>query len=151
VSLRNSKEGRTNQLPPAPPVPKKHRPRAWIWATVAAVLVGLWILGTVSQEDDAPAGTSQAETVEPVADTSEEVCTRFREIAAGAFGESMSFAQIVDGLEEVGELGTTAADPSISTLAVQVGQEHNGRALISGSPDRSLDALADACNDAFPL
>lgn len=63
----------------------------------------------------------------------------------------MSFAQIVDGLEEVGELGTTAADPSISTLAVQVGQEANARALISGRPNRSLDAWAEACNDALPL
>jgi hypothetical protein len=63
----------------------------------------------------------------------------------------MSFAQIVDGLKEVGELGTTAANPSISTLAVQVGEEANARALISGSPNRALDALAYACNEAFPL
>jgi hypothetical protein len=86
-------------------------------------------------------------------DTSQETCDRFRDVAAGAFGESMSAAQVVDGLKEVGELGTTATNPSISTPAVQVGEEANAhaRALIAGNADKPLDALADACNQAFPL
>jgi hypothetical protein len=84
-------------------------------------------------------------------DTSEAVCSKFREVAAGAFGESMSVEQIVTGLKEVGELGTTATNESISDLAVQVGEEANADALISGQPDQALDGLADACNEAFPI
>jgi hypothetical protein len=65
--------------------------------------------------DDGPTSSlasSPAASSPTVSDTSEAVCAKFREVAAGAFGESMSFAQIVDGLKEVGELGTTAANPS---------------------------------------
>jgi hypothetical protein len=84
-------------------------------------------------------------------DTSEAVCSKFREVAAGAFGESMSLEQIVDGLKEIGGLATTAADPSISSLAVQAGEEANARVLISGKPDQTLDGLAEASNEAFPI
>jgi hypothetical protein len=95
-----------------------------------------------------PAGaTTQQTTV----DTSQQTCDRFREVATGAFGESMSAAQVVDGLKEVGGLGTTATNPSISTAAVQVGEEANARALIAGNADPAMDALADACNEAFPI
>jgi hypothetical protein len=86
-----------------------------------------------------------------IVDTSEAVCSKLREVAAGAFGESMSLAQVVDGLEEIGELGTTAAVPSIRSLAIQAGKEANAQALISGKPDQTLDALAEACDEAFPI
>jgi hypothetical protein len=120
--------------------------------TIAAIAIAATI-GACSEAEPTPAenGTASPASSPTVSDTSEAVCAKFREVAAGAFGESMSFAQIVDGLKEVGELGTTAANPSISTLAVQVGAEHRASALIFGRPDRSLDALADACNDAFAI
>jgi hypothetical protein len=128
------------------------------WKGAVAAIAIAATLGACSEAepthaDDWPtssSASSPAASSPTVSDTSA-VCAKFREVAAGAFGESMSFAQIVDGLKEVGELGTTAANPSISTLAVQVGEEANARALISGSPNRALDALAYACNEACPL
>jgi hypothetical protein len=84
-------------------------------------------------------------------DTSRATCARFREVAGGAFGESLTSAEVESGLKEVGVLGETARDPSISRLAVQAGGEANARALITGEPDKTLDALADACNQAFPI
>ena len=33
----------------------------------------------------------------------------------------------------------------------RAGEEANARALISVEPDETLDALADACNEAFPI
>ena len=63
----------------------------------------------------------------------------------------MTIEEVVSGLKEVGELGATATNMSISALAVQVGEEANARALISGRADQALDALAEACNEAFPI
>ena len=92
---------------------------------------------------------SPSPTVPP--DTTEAVCDLFREVAVGAFGETMSFGQVVDGLTEIGALGETARDPAISTLAVQAGDEGNARAMITGKPNRTQDALASACNSEVPL
>jgi hypothetical protein len=114
--------------------------------TIAAIAIAA-TLGACSSE--APTDDGSGAT-QPAHDTSEAVCTKFREVAGGAFGESLSPEQVVEGLEEVGELGSTAADP-IGSLAVQAAEEANAQALISGNPDQTLDALADACNEAFPI
>lgn len=88
---------------------------------------------------------------EPAPDTSADVCKLFRVVAVGAYGETMSFAQVVAGLREVGQLAEDAADPKISNLGVQVGVEANARSMIGAKPDRTLDALASECNEAFPV
>jgi len=125
----------------------------WRGAVAAiAVAASLGACSSTSPTDQPDKEVASSPASSPTAgDTSEAVCSKFREVAAGAFGESMSFEQIVDGLEEIGELGTTAANPSISSLAVQAGEEANAQALISGKPDRTLDGLAEACNEAFPI
>lgn len=84
-------------------------------------------------------------------DTSADVCELFRDVAVGAYGETMSFAQVEAGLREVGQLAEDAADPKISNLGVQVGIEANARSMIGAKPDRTLDALATECNEAFPV
>jgi hypothetical protein len=117
--------------------------------TVAAIAVAA-SLGTCSTESSTPAENTSA-SPPTVGDTSEAVCAKFRQVAAGAFGESLSVQQVMTGLKEVGELGTTSTNPSISRLAVQAGEEADARALISGKTDRTLDALAEACNKAFPI
>jgi hypothetical protein len=33
----------------------------------------------------------------------------------------------------------------------RAGDDANARGLISGEPGETLDALADACNEAFPI
>ena len=88
---------------------------------------------------------------EPAPDTSADVCELFRDVALGAYGETMSFAQVEAGLREVGQLAEDATDPEISNLGVQVGVEADARSMIGAKPDRTLDALTTECNEAFPI
>ena len=120
----------------------KHVQRALVTVTVVGALAAC----EASTTDEQP---SEQPSAKP--DTSQATCTKFREVAGGAFGESLTRAEVEAGLNEVAELGETARDPSISSLAVQAGEEANARALISGEADETLDALADACNEAFPI
>ena len=125
----------------------------WKGAIAAiAVAASLGACSSASPTDQPDKEVASSPASSPTAgDTSEAVCSKYREVAAGAFGESMSLEQVVNGLKEIGELATTAADPSISSLAFQAGEEANAQALISGKPDQTLDALAEACNEAFPI
>jgi hypothetical protein len=100
-----------------------------------------------STSDEQPSAQPSAQQQ----DTSQATCTKFREVSAGAFGESLTRAEVEAGLKEVGVLGQTARDPTISGLAVQAGEEANARALLTGEADKTLDALANACNEAFPI
>jgi hypothetical protein len=56
VSLRESEEGRTNQLPPAPPAPKKSH--AWIWAALGVVVVFGLIVGGALERNAEPNSTT---------------------------------------------------------------------------------------------
>jgi hypothetical protein len=130
--------------------PRRRGTNTVAWkGTLAAIAIAV-SLGACSAESPTPANNEPSNSP-PVSDTSEAACSKFPEVSAGAFGESMSFEQIVSGLKEVGDLGTTATNSKISGLAIQAGEEANARALISGKPDPTLDALAEACNKAFPI
>jgi hypothetical protein len=115
-------------------------------ALVAVAVGALLAACGASTTDEQPSAQTSAQP-----DTSQATCAKFREVSAGAFGESLTRSEVEAGLKEVGVLGETAREPSISRLAVRAGEEANARALISGEPDETLDALADACNEAFPI
>ena len=116
----------------------------------AAVLAACGGSTTVPLTSTQAPTPSPALVPEPTPDTSADVCELFRDVAVGAYGETMSFAQVEDGLRKVGQLAEDAADPKISSLGVQVGVEANARSMIGAKPDRTLDALAAECNEAFP-
>jgi hypothetical protein len=124
---------------------KLHK-RALVTVAVVALLAAC---GGSTTTDEQPSAEPSTPSTEP--DTSQATCTKFREVSAGAFGESLTRSEVEAGLKEVGVLGKTAREPTISRLAVQAGEEADARALITGEADKTLDALADACNEAFPI
>jgi hypothetical protein len=81
----------------------------------------------------------------------QDACARFREVAAGAYGESMSESEVVSGLEEVGSIAEDSTTPAIRDNAAKVAEEANAQSMISGEPNGPQDAFADACNDAYPI
>jgi hypothetical protein len=79
-------------------------------------------------------------------------CTRFRKLAADAFGETTSENEVVSGLEEVGSLAADSTNPDIRENGARVSEQAKAASMISGQPNEAQDALADACNAAaFPL
>ncbi len=78
-------------------------------------------------------------------------CDRFRQVALGAGGESMTEAQVVAGLKDVGRLAQESTTPSIRDNAQVVAAEANAQTMISGEANAAQDSLADACNKLFPL
>jgi len=131
---------------------------------VVAVLVGLMIVtgASCSSTTDVPGpATSSLSTAtstsvaDPPADerdsAGEAACTRFRDVASGAFGESMSKSEVVSGLKDVGDIAADSTNPAITDNAEEVAAEANAGSMISGTANGAQDALADACNDAYPI
>ena len=104
---------------------------------MAAILAGC---GTEEPSGPGPTGEDSAGRA---------ACSRFREVAFGAAGEELSRSQVV--LREVGDLAADSTDPAIRDNGIAAAEETYVRALVSGEPDPTLDALADACDAAFPI
>jgi hypothetical protein len=110
-------------------------------AFVAAA--GVLVFGMACSSSTSSSSTSST-------DTSEQVCQKFRDVAGGAFGESMSNDQIASGLDEVGTLAQTATG-DIAKYRQQVAAEANVKSLVNGSPNKAQDGLSEACNAAYPI
>ena len=78
-------------------------------------------------------------------------CDRFRRLAGDAFAETISARQVEEGLREVGDLAADSTDSAIRESGIRVGEEASAATMISGEPDPAQDALAGACNAAYPL
>lgn len=85
--------------------------------------------------------------------TDEQVCSEFRELAAGAFGESLSKSEVVAKLEEIGRLAKDATSRVIRDNALAMAKDPQPTAviLINGDPDAAADALAEECNARYPI
>ena len=117
---------------------------------VVLLLVGLILTGVACSSSGPSTDTPDALTNggDPAG---ESACSRFRDVAAGAFGETLSESEVVSGLEEVGSLAEESTNPAIRDNAQEVAAEANAQAMISGEANSAQDALAEACNEAFPI
>lgn len=120
------------------------------------ILAGL-LLVTGAACDSSEPGPSDP-TIIPTSDApapdddsaGEQACAVFRDVASGAFGESMSESEVVSGLKDVGDIAADSTNPEIRDSAAEVAAEANAGSLISGTANDAQDALAGACNDAYP-
>jgi hypothetical protein len=110
-----------------------------------ALAAALLVLVACGGEDgtDAPDGGGDS--------AGQAACERYRDIAVDAFSETISESEVVAGLQEVGSLATEATDPAIRDNAAAAAEEGNASAMINGDPNPAQDALAEACNSAFPI
>ena len=123
---------------------------------VKAVLVGLMIVTGAACDSSKP-GPSDP-TIIPTSDApapeddsaGEQACALFRDVASGAFGESMSEPEVVSGLQDVGDIAADSTNPAIRSNAEEVAAEGNAQSMINGTANRAQDALAEACNEAYP-
>ena len=108
------------------------------------LVLGL-VLSGVACSSQSPASDNEGDSA------GQRACSRFREVAAGAYGESLSKAEVVAGLREVGNLARDSTTPAIKDDAQAVAAEANAKALIDGEANAAQDALAEACNEAYPI
>lgn len=113
--------------------------------TAFVVVAGLVVFGTACSTD-----TTSSNGTTSATDTSAQVCQKFRDVAAGGFGESMTNQEIAAGLAELGSLAATATG-DIAKYGKQVAAEANVMSLVNGSPNGAQDGLAEACNEAYPI
>lgn len=118
---------------------------------VAIVLMGLILAGTVScseavpiEDSPPPAPTGEGDSAGRAA------CALFQSVASDAQGEALSESEVASGLEEVGRVGEDSTNRSIKTNAVEVAAEANVLSMINGEPNGPQDALAEACQRAYP-
>jgi hypothetical protein len=93
--------------------------------------------------------SSSTSTTTSSADTSEQVCQTFRDVAGGAFGESMSNDQIASALDEVGSFAQTATG-DIAKYGQQVAAEANVKSLRNGSPNKSAGRARGSLQRGIP-
>jgi hypothetical protein len=121
---------------------------------LAVVLVGLMILTLTGAACSATESSPSAPGSAPADggdSAGEQACSRFREVASGAFGESLSESQVVSGLEDVGAIAADSTNPAIKDNAKQVAAEADAGSMISGAANGAQDALAEAFNEAYPV
>jgi hypothetical protein len=79
-------------------------------------------------------------------------CDRFRQISGDAFSEAISAKEAAAGYRDLKDLAADAS-AEIRRAAEAVAEDANaaGAAAVSGDPNVAADAMADLCNDQFPL
>ena len=77
-------------------------------------------------------------------------CALFRSVASDAQGDALSESEVASGLEEVGRIGENSTNRAIKTNAVKVAAEADVLSMVNGEPNGAQDALADACDEAYP-
>jgi hypothetical protein len=111
----------------------------------AALMLGLILIGVACSSSD-PAPSEDGDD-----SAGQQACDRFREVAAGAYGEALSESEVVAGLHYVGRIAQDSITPAIRDNGQQVAAEANAKAMISGKANPAQDALAEACNDTYPI
>jgi hypothetical protein len=152
--------------PPARPDTPRSKPiwkRLWFWVAVVVILIVVIAAGTnQSSTESASSSPSTAESASSghsgtapttVPATDEQVCSQFREVAGGAFGESLSKSEVAAKVEEIGRLAKDASVPDIQKNALSMAKDPQATAenLIKGDPDAAADALAEECNARYPI